>query len=179
MSVKRTFRVYNPLTDAYIRLRLGLPDYGSTESRLLESAQLGTGCYARALWIGRKHVVALTYSQWVTRAGACEGDRYQMCDDSDAGWIRRIFGDYAAERALDVWRVPVVSVDGERIGATRQFQITVWVGEDGQETEVYGRTLRELSSELSRCGYDGPSVRVPDATGFTAGWVSAKDWTYE
>lgn len=99
--------------DAVVRLSLGEPTYGERAGRLRESDSIGTGVFARALWVGRKYVVLLTYSQWATRDGSVTGDSYSLCSPADARMIRRVFGADAAERALDTMRVRTVDVHGE------------------------------------------------------------------
>jgi hypothetical protein len=98
--------------DAPIRLSLGEPTHGSVSGRLGRDMEVGTGVFARALWIGRKHVVLLTYSQWDAGDGSCTGDTYRLCDVDDARMIGRVFGDDAQEAMLDTLRVPVRTIDG-------------------------------------------------------------------
>ena len=99
--------------DAVVRLSLGEPTYGECNGRLRGSQSIGTGVFARALWVGRKYVVLLTYSQWATRDGSVTGDGYSLCSPADARMIRRVFGDEAAEDALDTMRITAVDVNGE------------------------------------------------------------------
>jgi hypothetical protein len=111
-SARSTVIVHEADFDTTIRLSLGAPSYGSGSDRIRSCDEIGTGVFARALWVGRKHVVLLTYSQWVDRNGMCTGDQYRLCNVDDVRTIRQIFGDGAAERALDTLRIPVVTVDG-------------------------------------------------------------------
>jgi hypothetical protein len=110
-SSRRTVVVHDEQACTTLRLSLGAPAHGGRGS-LSRDREIGTGVFARALWIGRKYVVLLAYSQWVTRTGECTGDTYRLCDVDDARMIRRIFGDAAAEAVLDTLRTPVVTVDG-------------------------------------------------------------------
>jgi hypothetical protein len=113
----RSVTVHDEERDETLRLKLGQPTYGATGSALRQSDEIATGVFARALWIGRKYVVLLTYSQWQTRTGECAGDTYRLCTAADGNLIRRQFGDQAAESALDTLRVPAVDVDGEKVAS--------------------------------------------------------------
>jgi hypothetical protein len=93
-----------------IRLSLGSPSYGKVGRSVQTVSKRGTGTFARALWVGRKYVVLLAYSQWVDRNGCAAGDSYRLCSVDDEHMIRSQFGDLAAERALDTLRVPTVDV---------------------------------------------------------------------
>jgi hypothetical protein len=114
---KRTITVST--ADGYgdtIRLSLGEPHYGAVSASLKRTDEIGTGVFARALWIGRKHVVLLTYSQWQRRDGACTGDTYRLCDADDARMVERVFGDDAAEAMLNALRTPVVeTIDAQAV----------------------------------------------------------------
>lgn len=102
--------------DRTTRLSLGEPHYGSVSGRLQRCDEIGTGLFARALWIGRKHVVLLTYSQWATRDGRCTGDQYSLVTADDAHMIRRVFGNSVANEVLDALRVPVAeSIDATEV----------------------------------------------------------------
>jgi hypothetical protein len=94
--------------DATIRLSLREPSYTN-------DVEIATGVFARSLWVGRKYVVLLTYSQWQQRDGTCRGDQYQLCTVADAGMIRHVFGDDATEQMLNTLRVPVRNIDGEAV----------------------------------------------------------------
>ena len=48
--------------------------------------------------------------------------------------------------------------------------------EPGSDIDVSGETLEDLRSALAAMGYQGGDVRVRDVAGFTAGYVSARDW---
>lgn len=99
--------------DAVVRLSLGEPTYGQRAGRLRVADSIGTGVFALALWIGRKYVVLLTYSQWARRDGSVTGDSYSLCTPEDARMICRVFGADAAEEALDTMRFRTVDVHGE------------------------------------------------------------------
>lgn len=110
MASRRTRLVSDTYGDTSLRLSLGAPHYGSTTEALRHSHEIGTGVFARALWVGTKHVVLLTYSQWVRRDGTCTGDTYRLCDADDLHMIERRFGPDAYEQAADTLRIPVVEV---------------------------------------------------------------------
>ena len=48
-----------------------------------------------------------------------------------------------------------------------------WYDADGRDQEVRGDSLPALQAALAAAGYDGCSIRVVDAYGWTYGWVSA------
>ena len=106
-TTRHTVTVHDSQYDSTIRLSLGEPHYGSVDGGLASDTEIGTCVFSRALWIGRRHVVLLTYSQWTRRDGTCTGDTYRRCDAEDVDTIRRLYGADAAERALDALRVPV------------------------------------------------------------------------
>jgi hypothetical protein len=48
----------------------------------------------------------------------------------------------------------------------------------GEDREIEGRTLQELSELLEDVGYDGSRITVRDERDFVVGWVSAGSWSY-
>lgn len=113
----RTVHVTRPDHDDTIRLLLGVPAYGDADAPIRRSNECGTGVFVRALWLGRKHVVILTYSQWQRRDGTATGDVYRLCCADDLPFIARHFGDDAEEAAARVLRVRSENVHGEAVSA--------------------------------------------------------------
>ena len=79
-------------------------------------------------------------------------------------------------------KVPMTLADVERVAAAMANERYVLEFEypqgSGESFHVEGANLEELRNGLVEQGYDGPSVAVHDAGGFTKGWVSAQKWTY-
>lgn len=59
----------------------------------------------------------------------------------------------------------------------KTFTVNI-VDDTGVTEDITAASLEVISDELKLRGYDGPSLRAYDETGFVAGYVSSGDWKY-